>query len=423
MIRQPGQDGVGMADKKTGKKYKYYKGSFTVGKKADGTPERVYVRGKTKAERDDKLAEAKRLHSRGLKLGEMTVKQWGEQWIATYKSDASDTQLAHYKAKLDKDIYPAIGQMSIRDVRNYHLQDLLNAYADGRKGTVQKIRQAVQQLFRDATSNDLIDRNPALSLTLPTLTEKSRRPLTPVERQAVLTVAQTHERGPYVLSMLFCGLRRGECLALIRSDVDLENKRMSITKALDFNTGNIGNLGLTKAAKMQEARSRVKQIAGSGDDEAGARIVPIPGVLLPVLSQLCSGKADSELLFQKADGKAPTQATVVWWWNSFSRQCHIASGAELYRNGIKYETSAFGEDVTPHYLRHTYGTDMLAAGVDMFVRKTFIGHTITDVTGIYTAMSNEAFEHAAKQINYYHNGEKWKPSEGEPEQPALTPEK
>ena len=70
------------------KKYRYYKGSFVIGKKSDGSPERIYVRGKTKAERDEKLAEAKRLHYRGTKSGELTVREWAARWLEVYKGRA-----------------------------------------------------------------------------------------------------------------------------------------------------------------------------------------------------------------------------------------------------------------------------------------------------------------------------------------------
>ena len=49
------------------------------------------------------------------------------------------------------------------------------------------------------------------------------------------------------------------------------------------------------------------------------------------------------------------------------------------------------EHITPHYLRHTYSTDLHKAGVDDFTRKTFLGHSIDDdVTFGYTTMTEEA---------------------------------
>ena len=389
-----------MADKKTGKKYKYYKGSFVVGKKPDGMPDRIYVRGKTKAERDDKLAEAKRIHARGLMLGDMTVREWSERWMSVYKANASKEQQKHYEAKLNLDILPTIGNMRIRDVRASHLQEILNSYSGGRRGTVAKIRIAIKQLFADAVAEGVIERDSAYRLELPEMTIAPRRPLTPAEREAVLKVSATHPRGPYVLTMLYCGVRVGECVALVRSDVDLTRKCLSITKAVRF-YGNKGQLlPGTKSSKLR------KNVRGD-DDDFGARMIPIPDLLIPVMASLCNGKDGNTLLFAKSDGTLASLRTVDWWWESFVRHCHIEAGAKLYRNAVQYDTSPFSTEITPHYFRHTYATDLYAAGVDERARKEFLGHVSTDVTDGYTKMSDSAFNRNLNLINEYLNSEAW----------------
>lgn len=365
----------------------YYRTSFVVGKRPDGTPERVTVRGKTQKEFDEKLAEAKRLHGKGLAMGNMTVFEWSERWMTVYKANATDTQKEHYKAKLKHDIIPAIGSMRIRDVRTSHLQELLNAYAGQKKGTVQKIRIALRQLFEDAETEGIIERNPASRLELPDMEEVVRRPLTALERKTVLAVATTHPRGPYVLTMLYCGLRRGECLALTAGDIDLKGKRLAVKKSWSLRK----NIGKEKDTKS----------------DAGMREVPIPDLLLPTLHALCNDKKEDALLFPKSDGKHATKQTCTWWWNSFKRQCHIAAGAKVYRNKVLVDSSPFSDDLSPHYLRHTYATDLYAAGVDEKARKAFLGHASNDVTDTYTKMSDAAFDRAAKLINQYYNSKSW----------------
>lgn len=137
------------------------------------------------------------------------------------------------------------------------------------------------------------------------------------------------------------------------------------------------------------------------------REVPIPDLLLPTLIALCEGKKAEGIIFSKADGKHATKQTCRMWWRSFLRKCHIASGAELYRNKVELETSKFSDDITPHYLRHTYATDLYAAGVDEKARKFFLGHVSNDVTDIYTKMSDSAFIRAANLINEYYSLGKW----------------
>ena len=362
---------------------RYYRKTFFVpGVTESGQPKRVIVRGKTKKEVEEKYAEAKRQHGLGLSLGETTVAEWAERWFRIYKANASDTQKAHYAAKLNHDILPFIGHIPVRDIRASHLQELLNSYAGGKVGTVQKIKIAVRQLFNDAELEGLIEKNPARRLELPSLTEKTRRPLTEYERAVVYNVAQSHKCGVFVLTMLFCGLRRGEAIALRIGDIDFKNSRININKSLKLT----GNIGIEKDTKSK----------------AGLREVPIPDILLPFLVACCENKVAEDLLFPKSDGKHATQQTCRWWWKSFLRQCHIAAGAEVYRNKVLLETSPFSNEITPHYMRHTYATDLYAAGVDEKAQKEFLGHSSADVTDVYRKMNETAFYRALHQLNEYY---------------------
>ncbi len=361
----------------------YYRSTFVIGKTVDGKPQRVTVRGKTKKEHDEKLAEAKRLHGKGIAISEITVSQWSQTWIKVYKANATETQKSHYKAKLEKDILPVIGYMNIREVRTSHLQELLNGYSGGKVGTVNKIRIALKQLFGAAEIEGIIERNPALHLELPKLTEVIRRPLTDFERAIVYEVAKTHQCGPYILTMLFCGLRRGECIALRIDDIDFINKKIYVNKSLSLSK----NIGKEKETKTK----------------AGTREVPIPNILYPILMEYCSRKNNEDIVFSKGDGHHATKQTCAWWWKSFHRQCHLMAGAETYRNKIKTETSLFSDDITPHYMRHTYATDLYAADVDEKAQKYFLGHSSTDVTDIYRKMNESAFLRALEKINIYNS--------------------
>jgi len=363
----------------------YFRSTFVIGKKPDGKPERVVIRGKTKKEHDEKLAEAKRLHARGVTLNGITVRDWAIRWLEVYKANASPRQKAHYVAKLDKDILPAIGHMAMRDVRHSHLQELLNCYRDGRVGTVTKIRIAIQQLFEDAEMENIIERNPARRLELPELKEKTRRPLTSFERAIAYNVAKTHKAGVYILTMLFCGLRRGECIALRVNDIDLERRSINVDKRITFD-GNVG--------KQKEGTK-----SGVATKKLSKRIVPIPDLLVSFLKKHCTGKNQDDILFPKGDGKHATNQTCRWWWNSFMRQCHVMAGAKLYRSKVQTETSPFADELTGHYLRHTYATDMYAAGLDEKAQKTFLGHSSNDITDIYRKMNDAAFNRALQQLS------------------------
>jgi integrase len=273
----------------------------------------------------------------------------------------------------------------------------MDSYEGGKKGTVEKIKHAICLLFADAAYEGIIERDPAARLEMPEVEEDARRPLTDIERTTLIKVAETHPHGAYALTMLYTGIRRGECLALLRSDIDLDKKRISITKAIQLN-GNQPKLAGTKTAEMKRAKTK-KVIRG---EEVGYRVVPIPDVLIPVLTKACANKKSSDILFPKTDGTYATQMAIRNWWNSIKRQCHITAGAKLYRNAVLIDTSPIDDKISVHYLRHTYATDMLAAGVDGFTRSAFMGHSSKDVTGGYTKLSDTAIDKALELLNEYY---------------------
>ena len=373
----------------------YFRTDMTVGKNSEGKSTRISIRAKSREEFDAKVEQAKRLYSRGLSLSKTTVYEWAQRWLFVYKANATEVQKAHYTAKVNHDILPKIGNMRMCDVRASHLQEILNCYAGGKLETVKKIRNAIKQLFSDAELEGIIDRNPAARLELPNLTEETRRPLTLLEKIAVFEVAKTHKRGAYVMTMLLCGLRRGECTAILVGDVDLANRRLKVDKSLNF-VHNQAAITTTKSAKLRKKDK-------SASEDTGTRLIPIPDILTPFIEPLIIKKpADAMLFTSKHDGQYQSAQELRWGWKSFKRQCHLLLGATTYRNELKTETSLFGGEITYHYLRHAYATDLYAAGVDDTAIKSFLGHSSGDVTDIYRKMNDAAFDRASGLINEYY---------------------
>ena len=391
------------------KTYKYVRRSFVVGKKENGQQERVTVRGKTKKEAEAKLEEAKRLHAKGIKGGDLTVSEWSERWKKTYKTNVSKEQRKHYEAKLNHDILPFIGDMQMKSVLAMDLQELLNSHTGGSESTVEKLKQMIQMLFFDASYEGIIERDPSARLEMPEVEIRYCRPLYPEERKILIETSLAHKHGAYALVLLYTGLRRGEALALTRGDIDLKNKSINVNKAINLSQ-NQPKLSVTKAEKLRK-KTRSKE------DSSVNRIVPIPDLLLPAITALCDGKENNDILFPKVSGGYASQKASRDWFKSIKRQCHLLAGAETYRNAILVDKSPFDDKITTRHLRRTYATDLLAAGIDPRSRKALMGHKIDDVTDMYTAMSSEAFYRALEQLNLYLNNEKWK----EEKKPLLEP--
>lgn len=68
------------------------------------------------------------------------------------------------------------------------------------------------------------------------------------------------------------------------------------------------------------------------------------------------------------------------------------------RSVFRYHRSTSGATrVRPHRLRHTYGSELAAAGIDLLVLRDLMGHASPETTAGYVHLSTEhvAAEYAA----------------------------
>ncbi len=360
-------------------------------KQIDGR--RYVAYGKTEREAQQKLdAILFEVKQNGCRLdGTTTVKKWSKEWLEVYidPKDITAKSLAMYRQKLDRYILPEVGAMKLKDVRDTHLQKCLNK-ANSSRSTAQKVKIVIQKMFHQAYRSRLIAYDPAEDLTMPKAPEGEGRSITDHERKNILEVAEYHRGGLYVLLILYCGLRPGECIALKWKDVDLENRLIRVRAAAE--SGNSANL------KDPKTRS-------------GIRDVPIPE---PLLAKLVKPKgADFRpVLLQPLGKKQHTESSLNDLWNNFKRELDIHMGAEVYRNQIKahcwevdpmHESQADWESLIPYCLRHTYGTDCQRAGVPLNVTKYLMGHSDVSVTAnIYIDTTPDVISSAKTALDALH---------------------
>lgn len=294
--------------------------------------------------------------------GNMTVNAWYKQWKETYKEpkDMTGKSLGMYDEKYNKYIKPRIGQMKLKDVKDVHLQKILNEQAGMSESHVKKVRSVLQQLFKRARQSRLIVYDPAELLELPKYTKGTRRSLTDEERSILLKLAETHRGGLLILTLLYTGMRPAEAVALSWADVDLEKKEIHV-----------------KAAKESGTHNKIK----APKTEAGNRVIPIHSKLLPLLTE--APRAKCGRVFVNEAGNPHNENSLRRLWENFKRNMDIEMGAKVYRNEIV--ESVLAPDLVLYCLRHTFCTDLQNAGVPLNVAKDLMGHSdIQTTANIYT---------------------------------------
>ena len=323
--------------------------------------------GKTELEAMSKLAEKLAAAKRGEDLvsGAMTVSAWYKQWIDLYKKPKGLTEksLKMYDEKFNGYIRPAIGHMKLKDVKDVHLQRILNSQAGRSASHVKKIRMVLQEMFKRARQSRLIPYDPAELLELPTVKQGRRRSITEEERAAILAVAERHRAGLWILTLLYTGMRPGETAALTWSDVDFDHNEIHV-----------------HAAKVSGNRT----IKGP-KTASGVRDIPIHAALLPRL--LAARGKPFSLVFPTKAGTVQNESSMRRMWNSFRTELDLQLGAKT-KDG-KIVESVVADDLTPYCLRHTFCTDLQRAGVPINNAKELMGHAdIQTTANIYTHRDN-----------------------------------
>lgn len=189
--------------------------------------------------------------------------------------------------------------------------------------------------------------------------KKKRKALTPESNQ-YSKGNKENDNGFFVYFLMMTGCRRCEALALRYSDVDFENKRISISKTLIFRKG-----------------THVQELAKT---DAGAREIPIS----------TSFRSELESRMTKKDG-----------YIFSGKSGEYMKSSEYARMWRKYKAST-GLSIVPHQLRHQFATFLYDAGVDVKSAQKILGHArATTTMDIYTHLSQEREDDSAKKIDRF----------------------
>lgn len=343
---------------------------------------KIDLRSKDAAELDRKVRKKKNDIDGGYDAasGQMRVSTWAYKWLDIYKKGKLvDDSFSTYETNLRLHILPYIGQRPLGEVMPYELQEVLNKLEGKSDSHIGHVKNALTGMFRQAKINNLIQKDPCVGLTVPKGTTGTHRALTPEEERIMFKVCDDgHRAKPFVYLMYYAGLRPQEVAALTVADVDLNAPCIHIKKAMSMKKSTIKDTKTT----------------------AGNRSVPICSTLLEYLKEYLKGKATTDYVITRDNGKPYNSNAVVCMWNNLKRYMAIEMGAKVYRNQVI--DSPVADDLVPYDLRHTYCTNLQRAGVPINVAKYLMGHDDISVTAkIYTHFTEDQSEMVLQAMNNY----------------------
>lgn len=309
----------------------------------------------------------------------MLFSTYAVRYMQVHKAECSTQTYNLYASYINKAIDFFGPDKRMQDITETDIKALYNDMVERGYGkyTLDKFSVLIKGVFRTAFNDGVIIRNPCLTAKKPKgLACGTHRTVTDEERRLIHDTAGT-PMGLASMIMLYAGLRRGELMYVDADrDIDLEAKRISVRKAIHFDTN-------------QPVVSKTKS-------KAGERSIPLFGPLPELL------KDKHGLIVQKELGGIVSKTVFRNQWKAYmnylSRRLNgvqkrwygrtkehkaiLASGGELPPwKEVKF---------TPHDLRHSFVTMLYDAGVDIKTAVKWVGHADAKmIMQIYAHLSDQ----------------------------------
>jgi len=251
----------------------------------------------------------------------------------------------------------------VKEIEKVTNETILTFFYNGRtqnnwsSSTFINYRKALIVFFKWCVKNKFIGENPFDGLEKPKLEKRLPKHLTIEETFKLLEITQNYPykykflrtRNYAIMAMfIYCGIRANELLHLKYSDIDLENKVISITQG--------------KGAKD--------------------RLVPIPSNLIPILKNYLKDRLR-------------LQRNCPEFFTSLYKNIGLTqSGLKRFIEQLKKASKIH---FYPHMLRHTFATLMLEGGCDIFSLSKMMGHSDIKTTTIYLSTSIQHLKKEAEK--------------------------
>lgn len=335
--------------------------SFPTGiRKENGKREYIYKYCDTQREAIEVLEQLQAEKQMGVCHGKSTIKtgDWIKHWIEAKASKIAPATLTSYRNNFRLHISPCIGDIVLRDLTSNNLQRMLDNIG-GTKSTFTKNYNIVHGALEHAVDLGMIPRNPCKGVNHPKDDTEEMRVLTKEEQKAFISALDGEYYRPMILTYLYTGMRMGEGVPLLWTDVDLEKRTIRINKKAI----------VAHNYEKHEAKQEVQPFCKT---KSSTRTIAITNGLVRILSE---HKATMQALAEEL-GEEWTEDRLVFP-NTWGNIVHTRNLQKVVERIYK---KAGIEGATMHTLRHTYATRCFEADVDIKAISKQLGHAKVKTT-------------------------------------------
>ena len=168
-----------------------------------------------------------------IKTSDTLLRDYADSWMQTYKASAGINTKAMYQNAINRHIKPELGHLPLGKIVRSDVQKLINDNQEHPR-TCEIIKMTLVQILGSAIDDRLLHENVAKKVMLPKRHKAKKRALTGLEKEAIREADFNLQEKAFVLLLFYFGLRRGEALALTKSDIDLKKRILYVNKTVVF---------------------------------------------------------------------------------------------------------------------------------------------------------------------------------------------
>ena len=283
-------------------------------------------------------------------------------WFKVKKGVREKNTQKMYRNVINKHFAPLDG-LPLSDVKHSHIQGLINMNLQQPR-SCEEIALTAKQVLKMAVADSFITQDQFIKITsdwaVPKYKAPEKRVLTDIEKEAIKTAAFSDRERVFVYILLYCGLRRGEALALTPFDFIFKSSGSSLTvnKTVIFDNNN------------PELKNQPKS-------DHGYRTVPIPEPAASFLKTYVSSVDGPYLFSNLKKGGLMTLTGYNILWKSIVRKMNVAAGGS--------DSFPKVTGLTAHIFRHNYCTNLCYQVPQISIRKiaSLLGDTDKMVLNVY----------------------------------------
>lgn len=308
-----------------------------------------------------------------------TFEELASLWLENYKTTVKPSTFENVKSKVEKMTEEHFKELKLKKITVAYCQRVVIELS---KNYVlyNHYLSVINRIFKYAVLMDILDSNPFDKVIKPKSRQIQRKGnfLTKEELKEFLKLAQTTTLSyffPLVHLMAYTGLRQGEALALKWSDIDFENKKITVDKT---------------AVRIKE-----KQTLQTPKTKNSKRVISIDPTTLSILK---NWKKDQIKIYFK-NGKHFEGDDNFIFTNQRADWVHIHNFIPYFKRFISDHKL---KPITPHGLRHTHASLLFSAGVEPKNISDRLGHSTVQITlDLYTHITEEQRSDTVEKLLEY----------------------